>query len=168
MGIAVRIIELGESKINQNSSLIGSQDDIAGFNVTMHHSRVAAMQFLQNGHNRKQPVENFLLTTRSASSLDQLEQCLPLNQLHDEVEASISFKGVIYLGKMPALDREEDCSLHQGLPARGRSNVVGFFDGTRPITFAGVDTTVDSTETTSIDEHIDDIVPTDRCPRIQR
>src|SRR5258708_30089272 len=117
MGIAVRIIELGESKINQNSSLIGSQDDIAWFNVTMHHSRVAAMQFLQNSHNRKQPVENFLLTTGSASPLDQLEQCLPLNQLHDEVEASISFKGVIYLGKMTALEREAYYSLNLSLPA---------------------------------------------------
>src|SRR5258708_38947363 len=105
MGIAVRIIELGESKINQNSSLIGSQDDIAWFNVTMHHSRGAAMQFLQNSHNRKQPVDNFLLTTESAAPRDQFEHCLPLNHLHYAVEAYISSKSVIYLGKRHALDR---------------------------------------------------------------
>src|SRR5260370_16702110 len=144
--------------------MIRSQNDIAGLNVAMHDSRVTAMQFLQNVHDWKQPGQNFLLTTGRAALLDQLQQRLSFDELHYQVEASIGLKGIIDLGEMPAPDREEDGSLHQRLAASSRSNIIRFFDGTGPITLAGIDTPADSTETTFTDHTPSHIPPPNPHP----
>src|SRR5215471_11780880 len=119
-------------------------------------------------HDREEPCDGLLLATRSALLFEQLQQGLPLNQLHYQVEASIRLKGIIHLGKMLTFDSEEDSRLHQGLATRRWCNVVGFFDSTRPISLAGIDTMIDPAKTTSTDQRLDDIVSPNQCPRSQR
>src|SRR6266487_4157130 len=118
-------------------------------------------------HDWQEPCDDLLLAARSASLFEQLQQGLPLNQLHYQVEAAIRLKGIIYLGKMLTFDSEEDSRLHQSLAARRWCNVVGFFDSTGPISLAGTDTTVDRTKSTSTDQRLDDIVSPNLCPRSQ-
>ena len=164
LGVAVGIVEFGEAKVDEDGCVVGSEDNVGQFDVTMDDGRIAAVEFLQDVHNGQEPDQDLLFAAGLTVSFEQLLQGLAFDELHDEVETLVGFEGVVDLGKVFALDGEENAGLHEGLTACGRTDIVGFFDGTQAAGFfTSVGCTVNCAKASLIDEAADDVATVKQC-----
>ena len=180
MRIARGIVELGEAEIDQDRRLIGFQNDIAGLDITMHNGWIAAMQFLQDIYYRQEPGEHLMLATGTLALLigllfthnstrdtcaQKLQKILPFDQLHNKVEATIKFEGIVDIGQMLAANRQQDARLHQRLAAHSRRDIIQLFNSTKTIALAGIGASIDGPKAAAINQAADNVVPTDDCSR---
>ena len=83
-----------------------------------------------------------------------LQEILPFNQLHHDVETSVILEGIVDLWQMLVLYRKKDTDFSQSSPACRWTDIIRLFNRTEAVIFTGVITTINSTKAAAIDERI--------------